>query len=272
MRASPPSASAACLDCGGGYMGRVLFVKNRIDGLTKCFLNCPACGPAPIDPERLRRWSVDVCGCLDALAAAASMRGPVREVVDGRLWFVGHAAWAGRSVEVYFARQAVGPHRVAVRAALAKHPRAVVLVPTRENADRAWSDCTNVVAALDETSALLDGRLVFDATMVVSQIGTSAAKPKKSPAKRGERAADIEKLTRSMIAHLRAARDHANFTLENGGKAELLPCPTQRELARLNQMSESAVSRCMKDKRAVQLRLLMEVASDVYQIMRWPVK
>jgi hypothetical protein len=86
--------------------------------------------------------------------------------------------------------------------------------------------------------------------------------------KRGRRAAKIEKLTQEMNEHLRAARDHAFFTRETSDVPELLPRPTQKELSARTGLSESDVSRCLKDKKAKELQICWHAALDVDQVMR----
>ena len=106
-----------------------------------------------------------------------------------------------------------------------------------------------------------------DALRVVPT-STAAAKPKPKKA-RGERAATIELLTREMRAHLIGARDHARFTKEQHGVAELLPRPKQYDLAKAIKVSDSTVSRCLRDPEAKLFQRLWRMALNVEDVLRW---
>jgi hypothetical protein len=54
---------------------------------------------------------------------------------------------------------------------------------------------------------------------------------RKSDRRRGPRAAKIERLVTELKAHLKAARDHAVATRDATGVPQLLPRPSEKELA-----------------------------------------
>ena len=96
----------------------------------------------------------------------------------------------------------------------------------------------------------------------------AAKKPaKKRSTPRPTRATDIAALTNEMIEHIKAARNHAVTTRDLTGEAQLLPRPSQKELAQRAGVSESSVSRCLKHKAARELRILWELALDLDQII-----
>jgi len=92
---------------------------------------------------------------------------------------------------------------------------------------------------------------------------------KPAPLRRQTRAADIEALVGELREHLRAARDYAFHSLETTGVAELLPRPSQKELAHRLDITASRVSRSINDRDAQQLKLLWKLADDVEGIMRY---
>nr|BDD45923.1 hypothetical protein 3 [Pseudomonadaceae bacterium] len=94
-------------------------------------------------------------------------------------------------------------------------------------------------------------------------------KARKKSRKRGERAEKTERLKNEMCEHLRAARDHAFARMDQTGEPELLPRPTQKDLAERVGVSESDVSRCLNDPTAQELKLYWETALDLNQIMKW---
>jgi hypothetical protein len=91
---------------------------------------------------------------------------------------------------------------------------------------------------------------------------------KKTP-KRAERATAIEKLEKTMIEHLIAARDHACALIDKGEAPQLLPRPTQKFLSKKLGLSESTVSKCIKDPRAHALKILWTTANDLEQVIKY---
>ena len=100
-----------------------------------------------------------------------------------------------------------------------------------------------------------------------SQAKTTA--PVAASKKRAARAANIEALKRELIAHVKAARDHAYAAIDLNREPNLLPRPLKTELARLVGITAPAVSRCFKDPDAHELRLLWEVAGDLEAILKY---
>jgi hypothetical protein len=235
------------------------------------YLPCQECGPVQVPFDQLRRWVSDVPGFFGALAAAAAITGPATEVGPGRLWRLGKARWAGRSREVFLARNLDTESRAGVIEALSRHPKAVLFLPTEDQVGF-WSASTpNTVVALESMLMLTSDGLHFDQEYLESRLAELPAptRPKLGTKKRGSRSAKIEKLTQEISEHLRAAYDYAFSTLDRTGTPQLLPRPSQKELAERTGLSETDVSRCLKDEAAKELRIYWETALDLGQIMRW---
>jgi hypothetical protein len=99
--------------------------------------------------------------------------------------------------------------------------------------------------------------------------GLLDAPARKPPCKRAERAGKIETLVREIAEHLRAAHDHAFTTRDTSGTPELLPRPSQQDLAKRTGLTETDVSRCLKDPAARELRLLWEAALELDKVLGW---
>jgi hypothetical protein len=84
----------------------------------------------------------------------------------------------------------------------------------------------------------------------------------KKPTKRASRAATLDALKDVLREHLRAARDHAWATTRTG-EPELLPRPTQAALAVQLKVSESTVSRSLRDSKDMELPILWKTAEDI---------
>jgi hypothetical protein len=187
-------------DCVGGLLLQAESLPNTRTGENELRLPCPACGPIPIHPDCLRRWSIDVGRLLGLVAAAAGMRSALVELVEGHLWYVGAATWLGRSHQVYFARFVHGHSRAGVLAGLAPRPRSVLLHPT-EHAVSIWGVTTpNPAVALESVVKLGPDGFAFDAGVMESCLADAGFGVTKSklPRKRSEpKPAEVSADTRS---------------------------------------------------------------------------
>lgn len=267
------SASACCPYCRMDSMRTVTFLDDqRTDG-QRGYIMCRECGLVEVPSERLQRWTVDVPGFLASVFTDGGATVRPRELVEGCLWQVGKATWAGRSREVWFARAFRTERTANMTKPLEGRPKAIVFTPTEVAADR-WRGVTNnLVIALESTLSAVDGSLLFDTDYVEGRIADAGLRadvaPKRPPMKRGPRPAKIEALRVELIKHLQSARDYAFFTKEESGTPELLPRPMQKDLGARVGLSQSDVSRCLSDDKAGELRLYWEMADDLNQIMRW---
>jgi hypothetical protein len=87
--------------------------------------------------------------------------------------------------------------------------------------------------------------------------------------KRGTRAAKIDMLTEEMIAHLQAAKAHADSSMDFGRAPELLPRPSQKDLADRTGLTPSDVSRCLRDPSARELQILWKTALNLRAILEF---
>lgn len=268
VRQTASAGAANCTECGERC--RVTYIADT-DGKQHGHIHCRECGIIAVPASALERWEINTCGLLTAALGGVNLS--LQERVAGQLWQVGKANWSGRSRDVWFAR---AYRRSAVAAAveqLKRWPKAVVFAPTEAGAGR-WRDAGgNLVIALESALSFSAGGILLDVEYVEGRIvdagmGPDSTAPRR-PKKRGERAANIEKLEKEMIQHLRAARDHAHATQDQTGEPKLLPRPTQKELGERVSLSESDVSRCLNDETARELKLYWAAAADIHQVMAW---
>ncbi|MCW5775345.1 MAG: winged helix-turn-helix domain-containing protein [Phycisphaeraceae bacterium] len=92
-----------------------------------------------------------------------------------------------------------------------------------------------------------------------------AAAPKR---KRASRATALDGLKRELREHLRAAKAHYHATATRG-RAELLPRPTQQDLAKRLGVSEPTVSRCLNDEPDQELKVLWASAEDIDLVRKY---
>lgn len=273
LRETTPAGTATCTDCGGGYGRRVEYISDSKTGVKHGYINCPECGVVEVSRDSLRRWRVDLSGLIGVVFDSAGVAGPATEVVPGRVWRVGRVTWSGRSREVYFGRCYRRDDGQPLVAEMSRRPKAILFLPTEETASRWGGAAQNLVVAIESAFELDDQGIHFDVEYIEACLIDAGlaggAKAKRPTRKRADRAAKIEALTAEVIEHLLAARDHAYATKERTGTPELLRRPTQKKLGQLAGVSESDVSRCLKDPEARELRLYWKTALDLDQIMRW---
>lgn len=114
------------------------------------------------------------------------------------------------------------------------------------------------------------GELSVETEAIDGQIGSVPLEPQaKKAKKRSSRAACIDALKKALREHLVAARDHYYDALNKERGSELLPRPTQQELADGLKVHVSSVNRAIKDKSDRELKVLWQAADDIEQIKRY---
>ena len=93
--------------------------------------------------------------------------------------------------------------------------------------------------------------------------------PAKKPMKRASRAAAIDTIKDALRDHLRSARRYAYEMKERKGSVELLPRPTQKQLAELLELDESAVSRALNDRSDKELQIIWQGALNLDYVMHF---
>jgi hypothetical protein len=270
LRPMNPAGSLPCLGCSGEYVGEVVFLTDPETNSTRAYLPCPHCGPSSIPPAALRRWRIDVERLVEVLftGVASDLRLTCVEV--GRLWRIGRSSGPGGAFAVFFGRQL---HRADAGEILesARIPsKAIVFAPLYTPARSVKSRGALVLPLLSVVSSS-SGTVHFDRQQVANRLAEwlqSRVHPTKRPVrKRATRAADIAALTKELQEHLRAARDYAISTRDRTGQPQLLPRPTQEDLARRIGSSQWTVSRCLNDPEARELVFLWELAVDLDRLL-----
>lgn len=266
LQPGAPSRSAACPGCG--RIAAVVYLAGKAAGEVRAYVPCPECGPARIEPDSLRRWTIGMPALLDAVFADIELRGSREELATDCLWRLGKTTWLESHWEVFFARCLQRPGGMDALEQTRFSVKALVFVP-KEVPPQA-SDGLLLIPLTSVVNWQPDG-IHFDREYVETQLADRLARQqgaiKRQLPKRATRAADIAALTKELMAHLRAARDHAVATEDRHGTPRLLPRPTQEDLARRIGTSQWAVSRCLADESARELKFLWDLAVDVERIL-----
>ena len=100
-------------------------------------------------------------------------------------------------------------------------------------------------------------------------VGSPGQPQKSRMKKRASRAAAIDSIKQALREHLRVARKHALALLDRGEDMELLPRPTQQQLASELKLSASSVSRAINDPSDKEIRILWDIATDLNQVLQF---
>ena len=155
--------------------------------------------------------------------------------------------------------------------AMSRRAASVVVVANDTGVMR-WSGDSSRLIPLTSVLSGTETGLQFDRDFVATIFAdepTHDATDRRTQKRRSSRSAGIESLVHEMQRHLLAARDHAKDSQKRSGAPRLLPRPSQADLAQRTHLSESTVSRCLKDDSAILLRLLWETSEDIDRVMAW---
>ena len=272
LRQAEAASSATCRECDGGRALNVEFIRDSQTGLMHGYIHCPECGLSEVDPRELDRWRVVPAAILKSvtMSLAPNAREPT-EVFPERLWDAGKIHLLGKLWEFFFAPASRLPAASPVLDYLRTRKKCIVLVPSELGVARWGSETENLVLAIESIASLESSGIVVDRGLLESRIASFFGEPKSKarPKRRESRLGDIDALVQEMIEHLRTARDHAVTTRDLTGTPVLLPRPTQQEVGKRASVTESSVSRCLKDKNAALLRRLWAMAADLDAVLEY---
>lgn len=268
LRPMPPAGSLPCPGCE--HVGDIVYLNNA-SAEACAYVTCPRCGPSPVCRTDLRRWRVDVERLAEFVLAAIVTVPKLTVVVAGRLWRVGQSTGYSADVPVFFARQL---HRKDTAAMLerARLPARAVLFAPFHLIGETDVDSGLLIMPLTTVASYSAGTIQLDHDQIRERLAEwparqAGAKARRPVRKRSSRAAEIAVLTREMQDHLRAARDYAVCTRDHTGESQLLPRPTQGELAHRIGASQWTVSRCLHDSEARELKYLWQLSVDLDRIL-----
>lgn len=263
LRQTTPAVTRECSDCA---VNHEVIYRNDVHGHRHGFIVCETCGIQKLPPDQLDQVIFDTARTLTHLFA--DVRISVQPIATERLWHIGRRAFHGTSRELILIRGSVGKHDDAIRDHLATRPKAIVFTSTRMVASYWTEQLSNTVISIEEVASITNDAITLEWDAVDDMILDSQLTEPPSKPKRSSRATKIEALRKELKQHLASAYEHAMRTSEESGYPELLPRPTQSQLARATNMTPSDVSRCLKDKQADELRLLWSTAINIEAILR----
>lgn len=269
LREWTTATHAACTACGGEHVEEVILLRYP-DGTVRFFIDCPDHGRIEIEKGRLLQWTISFDPIIESLRKGLCASGDVIEVVPSRLWSIGRSTLAGRSRVVWAGRGMSWPDAMSLAGKVPTGSSPVLLHFGRPPVHGLVALRPESVIDLAPVVSLVNGELIIDRAAIEDQLSSGHADPKTKPAKRrATRATAIDALEQALIEHIISARDHAHSEDQRGRSAELLPRPSQKQLAQQLDLSRSAVSRAFNDSNAHTLRMLWALADDLERVMEY---
>jgi hypothetical protein len=144
------------------------------------------------------------------------------------------------------------------------HPTAILLVPIKTDKETYPMLCLDNHCVLVQEFITMNEeyRLTADWSKVEAALEPLEQGQKRPRVKRGNRAANIEKLIAEMKEHYRTSKSNYYAT------GSLLPRPTQEEMAIRAGIGQRDVSRCLADPDATLLKLLWKQADDISAVLK----
>jgi hypothetical protein len=207
-----------------------------------------------VDLDTIKGWKVEETIFLATLVETLDMKEKITEMISGQIWKLGR-----RNRREYFFLRSVGHDSIhSIMAMFSNQPKAV-LITTRQYGREILSQfMTNRCFSLEDVGALDEEyRIVFDRELIESYVGDHEKTIKKSKPKRSLLAGKIEVLTQAMKEHVYAAYNYMEHTGQSG-EIKLLPRPNQAQLAKMTNLTQQDVSKCLRDPETAILKLLWE--------------
>lgn len=266
----PLTTCLACTECSESPFRDLIFTES-VNGTQRALFPCPNCGLYEVPVADLRRWQLDRSMLAQWIRASLALSVRLDEVVPGRLWRLGRYKQNGLNTNVWLGLQSWRRDlRDQLSQAVQTSGSLLLVLNRRPTFPIPDGVLTGVLTELTDWQ---NGQLVWDEDQLHELLDVyldgDRRQTKPAAVRRQTRAADIEALVSELREHLRSARDYAFHTLDTTGVAELLPRPSQKDLAQRLGITTSRISRSINDEDAQQLKLLWELADDIEGIMRY---
>jgi len=269
LRQAATATHVTCDACAEGHVEQVMSVKYPA-GVTRFYITCPENGRVEVSRDRLMQWSVDYLPILKAVASALSISAEPEESAPGRVWHLGRSTLAGKSRTVWVARGLARPDVMRIVDILPKGRSPVVFFLGQPPDNNVLQIPYESIINLRTVVRLSDDDLIIDMEAIESQLTSHIVElTKKKPKKRSSRTSAIDAIKEILREHLRTARDHAYTLRQHRKPAELLPRPSQKQLAKQIRVSVSSVSRAINDPSDKATKFLWELAVDIDRVMEF---
>ena len=232
--------------------------KHRtVDGKVRYWLMC--CLPVTrVNPKHLRAWFIEPEVIFRQFRDVAGIIGTATEIIPDTAWKWGRC---GQQSFVYVQRVTEDDLKQ-VAAVLKRFPESIFITPRTCYLETLDIVLPNRGIAFDEVSSLDENyQIRWDLEKINAMIEPEVKQKIEPVSRRGSREAKITRLVEELKLHYKTAKDHFIRT------EEVLPRPSQTELANRTGISQNVISRCLQDKNAVVLRTLWDNAENIRAVM-----
>jgi hypothetical protein len=264
-----PKPPPVFISCKSGHSAEIHWLTNK-QGENIPYRCCAECGYELMNLQEIRCWSPVLEPILKQLVQKFEIRGVMQAVIPNVFWKLGRK----KTKEFVYIRRLLPDEREMILKELMTMPQAVVITGTKATLQKIQQEkIENLSISLEEIAEINEqGEFHLNFPIIADILGDLVKpvyKPSrlKTPPKRDQFAAKIEKLTRELKQYLKNAREHALATAKNSN-IQFLPPPTMEELAKWTNMSKSSVYRCINDKEANTLKFLWDKAHDTKAILQ----
>jgi hypothetical protein len=218
------------------------------------------CGMKRVSVESLRVWQVRFEPIVNIFKSAIGINGTNSEIISDRVWHIGRR---GQQQFIYINR-IDDDDLINFIPVLSRFPKSIFVMPQSGDGERLKFLLKNRCVFLQDVSQLDENYFVkFDVGKIESLIEPEPAAVSKPVSKRASRSSNIELLTLEMKEHYRRSRDHYY-----NSDCQLLPRPSQSDLARQLGVRQDVVSRCLNDPNATILKFLWDNAENPKAILK----
>jgi hypothetical protein len=269
LRPGDTVGHVVCRNCEEDHIVEITRVAYP-DEKVRFFAKCPTNGRIEIPRERLLQWTVGFGPVLAEVMAALGAPGKPKEVIPGRVWDLGRTALIGQSRPLWAVRGMSWPDAAIVGKSVPKGRSPVVFVLGQRPEEGILDVPHDCIIELRTVVTLQSHTLSVSADSIKSQLSVNPAESiAKKVKKRSSRKTLIASIKKALRKHLMAARDKAFSSSKRSGIPELLPRPTQEQLAKQLKVDVSSISRAINDTSDREISFLWEIANDVDQVMNF---
>jgi hypothetical protein len=176
-----PAAVVLCEECERGCLKEVQYAPIEADELPRAYIYCDErddIGLIPIALDRLRQWRASTSALARVVASLCGTRSVTREVIVGRLWWLGNLSCNGLRIDILLAIGLTWQDREAVFRN-GQHLREcsipVVLVPWRVPEESLFEQAVHVLS-LSQFLSIAEQGLLFDLPGLQQAITQRAAR------------------------------------------------------------------------------------------------
>lgn len=186
-----------CSACERGHKEKVV-ARPQANGEFKFYIPCPELLRVELQPDELRRFTIDIPSLLAQLASALALSGQITTLTADRVWRLGRTTLQGTLRDVLLASGMNRKDAPSIRGSITQARKPIVFVPHSKPPADYWNGRVPPVIALDQVATFTDSGIEIDPLEITSAIHEANA------AAHGEVAITAEQLTLMIRRQIKA--------------------------------------------------------------------